>query len=321
MPAQAEFVSPKQAARAIGVSESSLKRWSDQGLIPTVRTAGGHRKLAIAEVVRFFREHNRRLQSPEILGLPPASDRAAVGLKRGKHSLVEALLGGDELAARQIILELYLARHSLAMIFDVVVAAAFHEIGDLWACRSADVFQERRGVKMTLRIFDELRRLLPDPSGERLAIGGTLEGDWYSLPAAMAGLVLREAGFRAELLGTSIPALSLVRAVELLRPQVFWVAVSHVRQNSDFVAEFAALSNACQQHGAALVVGGRALTPELRQQMSYSAFCDNLQHLEGFARALRRPASRVRQKTATPRSETARSKRDSKTIPATQSRA
>ena len=36
-----ELVSPKQVAHAMGVSESSLKRWCDQGLIPTVRTAAG----------------------------------------------------------------------------------------------------------------------------------------------------------------------------------------------------------------------------------------------------------------------------------------
>ena len=66
-----DLVSPKQVARAIGVSESSLKRWCDQGLIKTVRTAGGHRKMDIAEVLRYVREQDHKLVSPEILGLPP----------------------------------------------------------------------------------------------------------------------------------------------------------------------------------------------------------------------------------------------------------
>ena len=36
----------------------------------------------------------------------------------------------------------------------------------------------------------------------------------------------------------------------------------------------------------AFVVGGRALTEKVRQEMKYSAFCDNMQHLEGFAQTL-----------------------------------
>ena len=39
--------------------------------------------------------------------------------------------------------------------------------------------------------------------------------------------------------------------------------------------------------GASLaVVGGRALTEEMRQQMKYATYCDNMQHLEGFAQTL-----------------------------------
>ena len=62
-----QLVSPKQVARVIGVSESSLKRWCDQGLIRMVRTAGGHRKMQISEVIRFVREHNHKLVNPELL--------------------------------------------------------------------------------------------------------------------------------------------------------------------------------------------------------------------------------------------------------------
>ena len=49
-----QLLSPKQVARALGVSESSLKRWCDKGLIPTERTAGGHRRLPLAGVLDFL---------------------------------------------------------------------------------------------------------------------------------------------------------------------------------------------------------------------------------------------------------------------------
>ncbi len=286
MPNNPELVSPKQVARAIGVSESSLKRWCDQGLIETVRTVGGHRKMRIAEVFRFVREHDHKLASPEILGLPPVSELADLGLTRGKPRLVDALLAGDELLARQIVVDLYRAKHSLSVIFDEVLSAAFREIGDRWACHDADVYQERRGCEIAMRILFDLRRVQSTPDKHWLATGGTIEGDQYTLPSAMADLVLRDAGFFTASLGSSIPFASLIKAVQETQPRLFWLSVSHIREGLDFVAEFAALSQACTAAGTALVVGGRALTEDLRHRMTYAAYCDTMQHLESFAKTL-----------------------------------
>ena len=57
-----------------------------------------------------------------------------------------------------------------------------------------------------------------------------MEGDLYALPSAMVELVLRESGFRATTLGTSIPISSLIRAVQATKPKLFWLGVSHIRE-------------------------------------------------------------------------------------------
>lgn len=300
MSTDTDLVSPRQVARAIGVSESSLKRWCDRGIIKTVRTAGGHRKMTIAEVLRYIREQGQSLVAPAILGLPPVSENAVLGVTRSGPRLVEALLAGNELLARQIVFDLHLAKHPLSVICDDVIGAAFRDIGDRWACHTADVYQERRGCEIVLRILFNLRRLQPLPESSWLAIGGTIEGDFYTLPTAMAELVLRDAGFVTNSLGTSIPIASLIRAVNETRPKLFWLSVSHIPDRIDFVAEFAALSQACAGAGTALAVGGRALTPELRQRMSYSSYCDTMQHLAAFSQTLIR--SFAKERTATNRS-------------------
>jgi hypothetical protein len=46
--------------------------------------------------------------------------------------------------------------------------------------------------------------------------------------------------------------------------------------------------------GIAVVVGGRALTEEVRAQMPYTAFGDGLTHLVEFARSLQPAARRPR---------------------------
>lgn len=290
--ANPSLVSPKQVARAIGVSESSLKRWCDQGLIETHRTAGGHRKMEVSEVVRFLRERDQKLVAPELLGLPPASEQAPLGLTRGKYRLVDALLAGDELVSRQIVFDLYLAKHPLAVIFDEVIATSFHEIGDRWACQDADVYQERRACETVSRILSELRRFQRDPESQWLAAGGTVEGDFYALPTEMAELVLRDAGFLTSSLGCSIPFASLARAVEALQPELFWLSVSYIRDEAEFQTGFAQIAHSCEQNDTALIVGGRAWTEEIRQKATYTAYGDTMQNLAAFAKTLGRSLHR-----------------------------
>ena len=51
------LLSPREVAVALGVSESSVKRWVDLGELAALRTAGGHRRITRAEAVRFGALH------------------------------------------------------------------------------------------------------------------------------------------------------------------------------------------------------------------------------------------------------------------------
>ena len=68
-----QLLSPKDLARATGVSESSLKRWADSGRLECTRTAGGHRRIPLAEAVRFIRESSISVVDPSMLGITTQS--------------------------------------------------------------------------------------------------------------------------------------------------------------------------------------------------------------------------------------------------------
>jgi len=283
-----DALTPKQVARAIQVSESSVKRWCDQGIIPTQYTAGGHRRIPLNGFLEFLRNSKRELTNPEVLGLPATSGRTTRVVERAARQLLKALLHGDEVQCRQIALDLYLAEHSISKICDEVFRVAFEEIGALWECGTAEIYQERRSCEISLRVLHELNKLLPDPPRDApRAIGAVAEGDHYNIGTAMAELVLRDAKWNATSLGSNLPFTTLATSIRDERPRLFWLSCSHIHDMSAFLAGYSELYEEFSLE-VAFVVGGRAITEEVRQQMKFAAYCDNMQHLEGFAQSLRR---------------------------------
>ena len=281
-----DLLSPKQVARALDVSESSIKRWCDKGVIETQYTAGGHRRVTLAGLLGFIRSGKYQLIHPEALGLPPTSGRTTRVVERAFHELIEALIAGDEGRSRQLAIDLYLAEHAVSVICDDVIAAAFREIGKRWSHGDAEVYQERRGCEITLRVLHELRSLLPAPPEQApVAIGAAPAGDQYSLGTTMAELVLRDGRWNATSLGDNLPFETLAAAIKEQRPRLFWLSCSYIANLSEFLLGYGKLYD---EFGAqvAFVVGGFALTEDIRQQMKFAVHCDNMQHLEAFAQTL-----------------------------------
>lgn len=283
-----DHLTPKQVGLALGVSEASVKRWCDAGKIQAFRTAGGHRRLAVPSVIRFLRESGADPAHPEILGLPPSTGRGERRLPRVRARMREALEAGESEQFRRLAFNLYLGGVSCAEICDECVAGAFHDLGEKWEHGSLEVYQERRGCDIALRLLHELGLALPEPSpSSPRALGGTIAGDAYTLASTMASLVLREEGWNAQTLGVGLPPETIAAAITRERPALVWLSVSTVPQpDASFLAGCDKIHRAAVTAGAALALGGRALTDELRERLRYTVHCDRLRHLAAFARSL-----------------------------------
>ena len=282
--ARREALSPSQVARAIGVSESSVKRWVDNGEIASHRTAGGHRRIAPAAVVRFLRAHSVTPARPVLLGLPRLVASAAVD---PTGDLARALEAGDENAARDAIIGPFVAGRPLAEIFDRLVAPAFHRIGHDWEQGAIEVWHEHRAVEIATRVLHELRATLPEPAQRApRAVTASLEDDPYTLPMLMCSLVLREIGWRDEPLGPNQPLATLTAALIETSPRLLCVDVSHVEDRDRLCAGWPDLHGAARARRVAVAVGGQALDAELRGRLRCSAFCGSMAELVGLAETL-----------------------------------
>jgi excisionase family DNA binding protein len=213
------YLSTPQAARALGVSVSTVKRWVDDGVLPAYRTAGGHRKLLRAEVLALARQGDLpRGDLAAGAALPPegGTDPGALA-----PALVDALLRGQGAEVSGIVRRAYGSGVAIETFADRVLAPAMAEVGHGWEAARIDVWQEHRGTQLLAAALYDLKGEL-EARAERnrpVAVGGAPAGDPYLLATLLAQLVLLDAGWEAVNLGPDTPLPSLTRALRELRPR------------------------------------------------------------------------------------------------------
>jgi excisionase family DNA binding protein len=289
---------PKQVASALQVSESSVKRWCDRGVIRTDRTLGGHRRIPLENLMEFLESTNRRVLDPKAIGLAlnsklPSTEGVAIAPTNLaeqaalRERFERAVVSGNEPDARRVISQWYASTGSVVSIADDLLAPTFTSIGHLWQCGELEIYQERRGCEICMRLVHELRRLLPEPTGAApLAMGGTAAGDQYQMPTQLIDLIFRENGWRSENLGCDLPFSSMLSAARKHMPKIFWLSISHVRDESQFIVDCDHFAKQLPK-GILLVIGGHALHEGLRRKLTYSSHCDNMNQLATLARTIR----------------------------------
>ena len=290
--------SPRQVAGSLQVSESSVKRWCDQGIIPTIRTVGGHRRITVSGLREFLAATNRKLD-PASLGIDhsdleiaaPRARRVSIpgaGNEPAQQEFRAALAAGDEQRCRELIEDRLSVGWTRAEAAEDLITDAMRGLGDAWNCGDVEVYQERRSCNICTRLIYSLRDgLKPLPDNAPIAIGGAPETDPYQLPSALVELALREAGWNAVNLGNDLPLISMIQAVRDYNPQLVWLSVTSVSDPGRFIREQNKLADALVEN-VAFLVGGRALDDSLRPKLRYTAHCDSLRHLIEFSGVLKR---------------------------------
>jgi MerR family transcriptional regulator, light-induced transcriptional regulator len=242
-------ITPKQLADAIGVSESSLKRWADAGKVTVSRTGGGHRRITLTEAVRFIRDTKATVVDAELLGLPTLSSA-------GSNALTTSLMNGDTKVVISTIIARFLAGDSIAAICDGPLRAALTHIGNLWRHDGQGVMVEHRATSICIELLATLKSLVKVPDNAPCAVGGAPSADPYMLPSMMCDAALAEAGFRTVNLGPETPLAVIGQAAAADNASVVWLSFS-ASPDADIVAAMPAFAEQILNRGASLVLGGR----------------------------------------------------------------
>jgi hypothetical protein len=207
-------LSPRQLADAIGVSESSLKRWADAGKLAVSRTEGGHRRITMTEAVRFIRDTGATVVRPDLLGLgaKPAKGRGGAGSARGAKAGEDLMT--DATAVRTMVVARFLGGESFAALADEVVLPAIARIEETFARDAKHELAARAAADAWTQAIAAVRGLCVIAPDAPLAIGGARRPGEKSLPeinedAAHVGAALRSAVVAAVLAAEGLRVMDL----------------------------------------------------------------------------------------------------------------
>lgn len=270
-------ITTDEAARLAGVTASTIKRWADEGLLPCVKTAGGHRRFRVEDVRSFVSISSGR--GSLLSSAPTTADDWIRIWRSGTPSAIDA--------------SLLLARGALGSWYGVAdsVGRVVTELGEQWAANRIRVVDEHivsHALQRSLGRIADSRPVSPDAPRCALA---TPNGELHVLGLALAELCLREAGWNTIWLGASTPAEDLVTLLEAGEIQLIALSGSRFSSDRPKLQEYLSLVEpTALQRRIPVVTGGTAAWPDRAPHMK------SFEELYRFALSQlpsRRPAAEV----------------------------
>jgi len=282
-------LSPRQFAQAIGVSESSVRRWADDGQIKMTRTAGGHRRIPHAEAIRFVRDTSANVVRPDLLQLAePGHRRGRPQAFAAQHEeLLSALVAGNVDLVVGLLTGMYASGVSAAEMCDGPLRYAMQSIGEKWPSDKRGIFLEHRATSICIDALHRLRsRFRPPGTPSPLAIGGAPEKDPYVLPALMATTVLADLGFETVNLGPNTPLEVLTDSAVEMKADSVWIALTSPLPKAAVEQAVTKLSKRLRRPRVPIVLGGRSARRYTWPADQHLHVFDSMSEMAGFAKSL-----------------------------------
>ena len=242
---RSDFLSSADAAVRLGVGVSAVKRWADAGVLRVLRTAGGHRRFDPADLDRMARGGGA---AP---GPSPWSEWIDVLVESGD---VHAVLG-----------RLFSERSSRGGWSAVAehLGRLLGEIGERWADGRLSVVQEHIASSALQRAIAVVVETMPVPAGARRCLLACAEGEEHTIGLSLAELCLREAGWRAEWIGSHTRSTDVCERVRTAAVDLVGLSASAAMTDRRRLRmQERLIGSVCQRAGIPLALGGTGNWPD-----------------------------------------------------------
>ncbi len=263
MKAPLKYFNSQEAAKILGVNVSTIKRWTEEGKLQCIRSAGGHRKFLMEHLNAFLNQNKKRtsrinlfpIESPEDLEL---SHRILKGdFKYLTTYVLQNALDSRREHIQKVLNGLYLGQHPLHRIYDHIITPTLHQIGAMWEAQKISIIDEHLA---TQSIRDSLVRLqgiirIPEKKiGKALCINPSQE--LHDLALKMVDHILELRGFQVLYSGQITPTVDVFQILDEHKPDRLYISCSFVLASESVQEELDTLFQQCFEKGVKVFIGG-----------------------------------------------------------------
>lgn len=232
----------KNVAKVLGVSESSVKRWIDDGLLKAEKTPGGHRRVSVSDLDQFIQTTGKKVKDKSRIGVPDSISLETFSDIFKHFSL--SLRNGDVLLMRAIIRKMMLEGNTIDVVIDRLVFPAFKELRSKCAHPSEECLVLHRATDMIRHILDLQNQEVEADSVSKIVLAD-LGYDIDGLPTFLAEASVRGLCSPVQL-GTSVPEEVVVGSLDRMAVHaVFLSASGPVRNRKLLEKNIESITSAC----------------------------------------------------------------------------
>lgn len=280
----AKMLTTKKVANLLNVSEATVKRWTDEGLLETEKTVGGHRRFRLEKIARFKKEQLGD-QTNDVQSIRPSAEKFSKGTSGAKFdSLFQSLVDGNGSDTTSLILNAYMSGATLPFIFDEFICKAMRKIGDLWYKGELTIAQEHLATRTALIGVSALSHTLINRSKLPFsAICCCVEEDFHDLPLHLVQTLLENAGWQVINLGANTPFFSLTEAVMRHKPNLVCVSSTVFYSIDRAEREYKEFHHAATKNEALILLGGDGFkNEEIRSRFPADFYSFSFTQFAGF---------------------------------------
>ena len=257
------YLSTQEVARMIAVTETTVKRWADEGKIPCHKTLGRHRKFLLKDILAFAEHHAYPLTGGSA---PPLSKRQAEILEfsvqtRNYHKIAQLFydeaLQGDKQGLYELLSYLTKNRIAFATLADEVIRPAMVHIGERWEEGTLEVHQEHLAsnalLEALIRLNSQLHR---KPDNGLSAVCACAEGDHHEIGLRMLGYALEAEGWSVHHLGANTPFDTLGSFIRQRKPELVCISATILNGNKKTLQGLRRIGVTAKSQRAVCLVGG-----------------------------------------------------------------
>ena len=257
-----EWITTSEAARELGMSKSTLKRFCERNELVVVRTPGGHRRIDRLKLIAACQES----------GICSRRRRA------GRPSILDCVDYLRDANASSLVSRLHEASSDLPEIPELMeetLVPALWRVGDLWMQGQLTVAEGKVCIATALTVIDAFIARAPQPNVALTIVGGSFTESRDTVASKLIMLAFRCHNINAIDLGADCLPEFMAQAQQQYNARAIWVSHTHVVDSARVVADHRLLSSLVGPD-IPIYYGGGGVSPSLARQLEGSIYVETI---------------------------------------------